>query len=117
MALLFTHDGVLYIDITDRLVDFYLSCSIHYLTILGVMGKTRNLARDKMLGFAKRVLNRIDGRISVIASSPYPGLKALRKLVNCVTGEGVAVVMAAPEPNLKGDNSTPPRAVIDNNRT
>ena len=68
----FTDAGAVDEASTDRMVDFYLECGVAGLTILGVMGEAPKMSPEESATFCKQVIDRIDGRVSVIVGVSAP---------------------------------------------
>ena len=92
----FTDEGALDLESTDRMVDFYLGTGVSGMTILGIMGEAPKLSQDESLAFARRVLDRIDGRIPVVVGVSAAGLDPMKALTSEVMAAGGAGVMVAP---------------------
>lgn len=100
----FAADGALDLDSTDRMVDSYLERGVDGLTILGIMGEATKLTADESRTFAKRVMDRVRGRVSVIVGASAPGFAPMRELTQAVMDLGAAGVMVAPAPTLRTDD-------------
>lgn len=96
----FAENGALDPESTDRLVDFYLQCGVSGMTILGIMGEAQKLSGEESLGFARQVLDRVDGRIPVVVGVSGAGLDNMARLSSAVMDVGAAGVMVAPMPGL-----------------
>ena len=101
----FDESGNLDLASTDSLIDFYLGCGVHGMTILGVMGEAPKLSAEESARFAGRVLQRVDRRVPVIVGVSNPGLVPMRELTEQTMGLGAAGVMVAPQPGLQGDDA------------
>ncbi len=101
----FGDDGVLDLESTDRLIDFYLERRAHGLTILGLMGEAPKLMPEEAAAFVARVLRRVNGRVPVIVGVSNPGLTAMKTLAHRSMDLGAAGVMVAPTTGLKGDEA------------
>ena len=100
----FASDGGLDLDSTDRMVDSYLERDVDGLTILGIMGEATKLTAEESRVFAKRVIDRVAGRVPVIVGASAPGFAAMRELTQSVMGMGASGVMVAPAPTLRTDD-------------
>ena len=100
----FAADGALDLDSTDRMVDSYLERGVDGLTILGIMGEATKLTADESRIFAKRVLDRVAGRVPVIVGASAPGFAPMRELTQAVMDLGASGVMVAPAPTLRTDD-------------
>ncbi|MBS0122690.1 dihydrodipicolinate synthase family protein [Thetidibacter halocola] len=96
----FAGDGALDLDSTDRMVDFYLDCGVTGMTILGIMGEAPKLSGEESQVFARRVLDRVAGRVPVIVGVSGAGLDNMARLSHSVMDMGAAGVMVAPMPGL-----------------
>jgi 4-hydroxy-tetrahydrodipicolinate synthase len=99
----FTDEGALDIDSIDRMVDFYLECGVSGLTILGVMGEASKLSGEESTAVAKRILDRLDGKIPVIVGVSAPSMQAIESLTTRVMEMGAAGIMVAPMQGLRTD--------------
>ncbi|WP_099824000.1 dihydrodipicolinate synthase family protein [Oceaniglobus indicus] len=96
----FTDDGALDLDSTDRMVDFYLEKGVSGMTILGIMGEAPKLASDEAETFARRVLDRVAGRVPVIVGVSAAGLDNMKRLTDTAMDAGAGGVMVAPQPGM-----------------
>ncbi len=101
----FMEDGTLDLDSFDSLVDFYLECGVHGLTILGMMGEALKLSDAESITVVERVLRRIDGRIPVVVGVSNPGLRGLVELSKASMNSGAAGVMITPGTGLKTETA------------
>jgi 4-hydroxy-tetrahydrodipicolinate synthase len=100
----FATDGTLDLESTDRMVDFYLERGVDGLTILGIMGEATKLTAEESRVFAKRVLDRVNGRVPVIVGASAPGFAPMRELTQSVMEMGASGVMVAPASTLRTDD-------------
>ena len=100
----FTADGALDLQSTDRMVDFYLERGVDGLTILGIMGEATKLTAEESRIFARRVLDRVNGRVPVIVGASAPGFAPMRELTQSVMEMGASGVMVAPASTLRTDD-------------
>ncbi|MBL4955077.1 dihydrodipicolinate synthase family protein, partial [Neobacillus sp. YIM B02564] len=100
----FSDDGALDLDSTDRMVDFCLDSGVDGLTILGIMGEATKLTAEESRVFAKRVLDRVRGRVPVIVGASAPGFAPMGELAKSVMDMGAAGVMVAPASTLRTDD-------------
>jgi 4-hydroxy-tetrahydrodipicolinate synthase len=98
----FTPDGAVDTASVDRMTDFYLSCGVTGLTILGIMGEAPKLDPDEALAIARQVVSRAG--VPVVVGVSAPGFAAMRSLARGVMDAGAAGVMIAPPPNLRTDD-------------
>ena len=100
----FAADSSLDLESTDRMVDSYLDRGVDGLTILGIMGEATKLTAEESRTFAKRVLDRVNGRVPVIVGASAPGFAPMRELTLSVMEMGASGVMVAPAPTLRTDD-------------
>jgi 4-hydroxy-tetrahydrodipicolinate synthase len=98
----FTPDGAVDPESIDRMTDFYLSCGVSGLTILGMMGEAPKLDPAEALAISKQVVRRAG--VPVIVGVSAPGFAAMRSLARGVMDAGAAGVMIAPPPALRTDD-------------
>ena len=98
----FTPDGVVDTASIDRMTDFYLSCGVSGLTILGMMGEATKLDPAESIAVAKQVVRRAN--VPIIVGVSAPGFVAMRSLARSVMDAGAAGVMIAPPPALRADD-------------
>lgn len=101
----FREDGAIDLAGLDRLVDWYLGCGVHGMTILGQLGEAPKLTNEESVDVAGRVLRRIDGRVPVVVGVSAPGYASMAQLTRTVMDQGAAGVMVAPPGTLKGDDA------------
>ncbi len=100
----FTPDGAVDTESVDRMTDFYLSCGVNGLTILGIMGEAPKLDPAEALAISNQVVRR--AKVPVIVGVSAPGFAAMRSLARGVMDGGAAGVMIAPPPTLRTDDQT-----------
>jgi 4-hydroxy-tetrahydrodipicolinate synthase len=100
----FTENGALDLESTDRMVDFYLERGVNGLTILGILGEATKLTAEESRTFAKRVIDRVCGRVPVIVGASAPGFAPMRELTQSVMDLGASGVMVAPASGLRTDD-------------
>src|ERR1700721_814562 len=98
----FVPDGAVDTESVDRMTDFYLSCGVTGLTILGIMGEAPKLDPAEALSISHQVVRRARG--PVIGGVSAPGFAAMRSLARGVMDGGAAGVMIAPPPALRMDD-------------
>ncbi|MDD5285154.1 MAG: dihydrodipicolinate synthase family protein, partial [Desulfuromonadaceae bacterium] len=86
----FAGDGSLDLASTDSMVDAYLKTGVTGITILGIMGEAAKLTAEESRTFAKRVINRVNGRVPVIVGASSPGFAPMRELTASVMDMGAA---------------------------
>jgi len=96
----FDATGALDLESTDRMVDFYLDCGVSGITILGIMGEAPKLSGEESLVFARRVLDRVGGRVPVVVGVSGVGLDNMARLAQAAMDAGAAGVMVAPMQGL-----------------
>jgi len=97
----FLPDGAIDTASIDRMIDFYLSCGVTGMTILGMMGEAPKLDADEALAISMQVVRR--STVPVIVGVSAPGFAAMRSLARSVMDAGAAGVMIAPPPALRTD--------------
>jgi 4-hydroxy-tetrahydrodipicolinate synthase len=98
----FTPDGTVDSESVDRVTDFYLSCGVSGLTILGIMGEAPKLDPAEALTISNQVVRRAN--VPVIVGVSAPGFAAMRSLARGVMDGGAAAVMIAPPASLRTDD-------------
>jgi 4-hydroxy-tetrahydrodipicolinate synthase len=101
----FAGDGGIDWGSIDTIVDFYLRCGVHGMTILGVMGEFQKLSETETLDVARRFIAAARGRIPVVVGVSNPGTAQLTKVAGAVMEAGAAGVMMMPVPGLKTDEA------------
>ena len=98
----FKPSGAVDTDSIDSMTDFYQSCGVSGLTILGMMGEAPKLDADESLAIARQVVRR--ATVPVVVGVSAPGFAAMRSLARSVMDAGAAGVMIAPPPALRTDD-------------
>jgi 4-hydroxy-tetrahydrodipicolinate synthase len=98
----FTPEGAVDTASVDRMTDFYLSCGVSGLTILGIMGEAPKLDPAEALAISNQVVRRAN--VPVVVGVSAPGFAAMRSLARGVMDGGAAGVMIAPPPSLRTDD-------------
>lgn len=101
----FDDDGAIDEASIDSLVEFYVRCGCHGMTILGVMGEFQKLSESETLAVARRFIKAARGRLPVIVGVTNPGTTQLVKLAAGAMEAGAAGVMAMPLTGLKTDEA------------
>jgi len=101
----FDDNGGIDYESIDSLVDFYLRCGVHGMTILGVMGEFQKLSEAETLEVARRFIDRAGSRIPVVVGVSNPGTSQLVKIANEAMSAGAAGVMVMPNQGLKTDEA------------
>lgn len=99
----FTDTGALDLDSTDRMVDFYLERGATGLTVLGMMGEAQKLTTDESRIYVRRIIDRVGGRVPVVAGVSSAGFASMKSLTDMVMDDGAAGVMIAPPATLRND--------------
>jgi 4-hydroxy-tetrahydrodipicolinate synthase len=100
----FDHLGGLDLESTDRMVDYYINCGVSGMTILGIMGEAAKLSGHESALLARRILDRVKGRVPVIVGVTGGGFDNMAELSRLVMEHGAAGVMVAPLPSLQTDS-------------
>ena len=95
--------GVLDLESTNNLIDFYIEKGVDGITILGVMGEAQKLTPDEAELFLNTVLKQVNKRVPVIVGVSNANINNLVKLSNVSMDKGAAGVMIAPPINLGAD--------------
>jgi 4-hydroxy-tetrahydrodipicolinate synthase len=98
----FTPDGAVDTASVDRMTDFYLSCGVSGLTILGMMGEAPKLDAAEAMAISNQVVRRAN--VPVVVGVSAPGFAAMRALARGVMELGAAGVMIAPPSSLRTDD-------------
>ena len=98
----FTPEGAVDAASVDRMTDFYLSCGVSGMTILGMMGEAPKLDPAESFAITKQVVRRAN--VPVVVGVSAPGFAAMRSLARSVMDAGAAGVMIAPPPALRTDD-------------
>lgn len=98
----FKPDGSVDYESVDKMTDFYLSCGVTGLTILGIMGEAPKLDPVEAIAISNQVVRR--SGIPIIVGVSAPGFAAMRSLARSVMDGGAAGVMIAPPPSLRTDD-------------
>ena len=100
----FTDDGAVDWASLESLVEFYLGCGVHGITLLGMMGEAQKLSFDEAAGLVERALGLVAGRVPVVVGVSAGGIAPLRGLALRAMGAGAAAVMVAPAAGLRTDD-------------
>ncbi len=100
----FTEAGEVDWDSVDRMVDFYEEKGVTGMTILGQLGEAPKLTSEESREIARRVLQRVAGRLPIVVGVSAPGLAPMRELADSVMDMGAAGVMVAPPWTTKTDD-------------
>lgn len=99
----FTDRGALDLASADRLIDFYLSCGVSGITVLGMMGEAPKLTAEESRAFTGHVLKRVRDAVPVVVGVSSPGFASMGELARSVFDEGASGVMVAPAPAMRTD--------------
>jgi 4-hydroxy-tetrahydrodipicolinate synthase len=97
----FTDAGDIDWPSVDSLVEFYLQCRVHGLTVLGMMGEAQKLSDQESAEFTRHFLRRVSGRVPVIVGVSNSGTSNLVNLSKIAMDAGACSVMVAPLTGLK----------------
>ena len=100
----FTDDGAVDWASLESLVEFYLGCGVHGITLLGMMGEAHKLSFDEAAGLVERALSLVAGRVPVVVGVSAGGIAPLRSLALRSMDAGAAAVMVAPAAGLRTDD-------------
>lgn len=100
----FTDDGAVDWPSVDRMVDFYEEKGVTGMTILGQLGEAPKLTSEESRQIAKRVIDRVAGRLPIVVGVTAPGLAPMCELADTVMDMGAAGVMVAPPWTTKTDD-------------
>ena len=100
----FTDDGAVDWASLESLVEFYVGCGVHGITLLGMMGEAHKLSFDEAAGLVERALSLVAGRVPVVVGVSAGGIAPLRSLALRSMDAGAAAVMVAPAAGLRTDD-------------
>ncbi|MBB5049958.1 4-hydroxy-tetrahydrodipicolinate synthase [Rhodopseudomonas rhenobacensis] len=101
----FDDQGGLDLESTDRMIDFYLSCGVSGITMLGMMGEANKLSSLESTAFMKRVLARVANKVPVVVGVSHPGVDPLVEFSREAMDLGAAGVMIAPVSTLRTEEN------------
>ncbi len=101
----FDDRGALDLESTDRMIDFYLSCGVSGITILGMMGESAKLNPEESIAFMKRVFARVADKVPVVVGVSNQGVDPLVALSREAMDLGAAGVMIAPVSTLRTEEN------------
>jgi 4-hydroxy-tetrahydrodipicolinate synthase len=101
----FDRDGDLLLEGVRPLVDYYVSCGVSGLTILGVFGEAQKLSAAETESCIKEFLRCAYGRLPVIVGVTSPSLARSVELGRFALGCGAAGVMLQPMSGLRTDDA------------
>src|SRR5262245_51256042 len=97
----FTDTGEIDWASVDSLIEFYLQCGVHGLTLLGMMGEAQKLSDQESAELTQHFLRRVDNRVPVIVGVSNAGTANLVKLSRIAMDAGACGVMITPLTGLK----------------
>ena len=100
----FTDDGAVDWGSLESLVEFYVGCGVHGITLLGMMGEAHKLSSDESVQLVERAIQQVAGRVPVVAGVSAGGMAPLRSLALTAIDAGAAAVMVAPPAGLRTDD-------------
>ena len=100
----FTDDGAVDWGSLESLVEFYVGCGVHGITLLGMMGEAHKLASQESAELVERALGLVAGRVPVVVGVSAGGMAPLRSLAATAMHAGAAAVMVAPPAGLRTDD-------------
>ena len=100
----FTDDGAVDWGSLASLVEFYIGCGVHGITLLGMMGEAHKLALDESMLLVERALLHVAGRVPVVVGISAGGIWPLQQLAVKAMDAGASAVMVAPPAGLKTDD-------------
>lgn len=98
----FTDNGAVDVASIDRMIDSYIGCGVHGITILGMMGEASKLSEEESRTVTKRMLARA-GKVPVVVGVTNSGIDPLAQFSKFCMDEGAAGVMIAPMSGLRTD--------------
>jgi len=100
----FSDDGAIDWASLESLVEFYVGCGVHGITLLGMMGEAHKLAFDESARLVERALRHVAGRVPVVVGVSAGGLAPLQQLAMTAMEAGASAVMVAPPAGLRTDD-------------
>jgi 4-hydroxy-tetrahydrodipicolinate synthase len=100
----FTGDGAVDWGSVESLVEFYVGCGVHGITLLGMMGEAHKLSSDESVQLVERALRGVAGRVPVVVGVSAGGIAPLRRLALTAMDAGAAAVMVAPPAGARTDD-------------
>lgn len=85
----------------DRLLDFYIRCGAHGVTLLGILGEPTKLTDDEQIALARHVLRRVRGTLKVVIGVSKASALALQAFANEVMALGASGLMISPPATVK----------------
>jgi 4-hydroxy-tetrahydrodipicolinate synthase len=101
----FLQDGAIDFESMDRLLDFFMSCEVPGITLLGVLGEANKLSHAESMAIIERSIRRIDGAMRVIVGTSHVGFDNLRAYTDAAMSAGASGVMVAPAVGLKTEEN------------
>ena len=100
----FTDDGAVDWGSVESLVEFYIGCGVHGITLLGMMGEAQKLSSEESAALVERALRLVAGRVPVVVGVSAGGLAPMSSLAHRAIDAGAAAVMVAPGAGLRTDD-------------
>jgi len=100
----FLDNGSVDLESMDRLTDFFLSCQVPGMTLLGVLGEANKLSAAESMALLQRVLKRAAGRMQVIVGVSHVGLDNFADFTQQVMQAGASGIMVTPTTGLKTED-------------
>lgn len=100
----FLDNGTVDLESMDRLTDFFLSCQVPGMTLLGVLGEANKLSATESMTLLQRVLKRAAGRMQVIVGVSHVGLDNFASFTQQVMDAGASGIMVTPATGLKTED-------------
>ena len=100
----FLDNGSVDLESMDRLTDFFLSCQVPGMTLLGVLGEANKLSAAESMALLQRVLKRAAGRMQVIVGVSHVGLDNFGDFTQQVMEAGASGIMVTPATGLKTED-------------
>lgn len=99
----FHPDGSVDFESQDRLVDYLLENGAHGLGLFGNASEGYALSTEERVTLMRRITNRVNGRVPLVASSGHTGTQAAVELSKEMQDQGAACLMVLPPYFLKTD--------------
>jgi 4-hydroxy-tetrahydrodipicolinate synthase len=100
----FLDDGAIDLESMDRLTDFFVSCQVPGITLLGVLGEANKLSSSESMALLQRVLKRAADRLQVIVGVSHIGLDNFADFTRQVMDAGASGIMVTPASGLKTED-------------
>jgi 4-hydroxy-tetrahydrodipicolinate synthase len=100
----FTEDGAVDWASLESLVEFYIRCGVHGITLLGMMGEAHKLSSEESVRLVEHAVRHVASRVPVVVGVSSGGIAPLRSLAMTAMDAGAAAVMVAPPAGLRTDD-------------